>query len=434
MKKFAEERWNSKGLLEVQRKEEDLFIFRFQSEDSKQSILDLSPLPFGNRVLFLWPWSPDKPIQRLSLDTVPVWIQFPDLRLHHFHPHVLSGLGSFVGKPLFMDKPTTAQTRVSFARICVEIKAGADLPKLIHYLDENGSACTQEVIYEWMPIHCPKCLSFGHNCVQPHTKTGASGSATLPPHNSSKPKPHNPNHLRNSSRPPKHGSPTPRHVNNVPQATKQAKILNPFIKTARSDYKHSNPKAVPSLTNLPSSSRPGKRSHNTFAPLTDLLMDENDTTDNPANETAGDRFKHPMNLPAEGSSQEDLNSDEDDDDLLDVDYTQTLADHIKCINTTLEKKKKDVSWYSSCSEEDNADNTPTELIQEPSPLASTPNRGPPSRMKSIITKGSNSRTREENASDRQLKVALNSGSSSLSPGSRPRNRSRGRPRGAKSKR
>lgn len=62
IKKFAEDHWSSKGLLEVQRNEEDLFIFRFQSEEAKQSILDLSPLSFGNRILFLWPWTPNKAI------------------------------------------------------------------------------------------------------------------------------------------------------------------------------------------------------------------------------------------------------------------------------------------------------------------------------------------------------------------------------------
>lgn len=180
MKKFAEEKWSAKGLLEVQKKDEDLFVFRFQSEDSKQSILDLSPLPFGNRVLFLWPWSPDKPIQRLSLNTVPVWIKFPNLRLHHYHPHVLGGLGSFIGKPLFMDKLTAAQQRVSFARICVEVTAGAELPKSVHYYDENGTACTQEVIYEWMPSQCPSCKTFGHNCEQPKQKKHGFWVFTLP--------------------------------------------------------------------------------------------------------------------------------------------------------------------------------------------------------------------------------------------------------------
>lgn len=44
-----------KRLLEVQRIEKDMFVFRFQSEESKQIILKLFPMPFRHRVLCLWP-------------------------------------------------------------------------------------------------------------------------------------------------------------------------------------------------------------------------------------------------------------------------------------------------------------------------------------------------------------------------------------------
>lgn len=153
----------------------------------KQSILDLSPLPFGNRVLFLWPWSPEKPIQRLSLDSVPVWVKFPDLKLHYFNATVLSGLGSLIGKPLFMDKLTTTQNRVAFARICIEINVGEKPPHVIYFKDEEGKECSQEVIYEWMPSLCPKCRTFRHDCTNPtnQAKAGAGGfthksSSTIP--------------------------------------------------------------------------------------------------------------------------------------------------------------------------------------------------------------------------------------------------------------
>lgn len=164
MKQFAEHKWSTKGLLEVQRIDESLFVFRFQSEDSKQEILEQSPLPFGNRVLFLWPWSLDKPIQKLQLNAVPVWVKLPNLRPHYFNSHVLSGLGSIIGKPLFMDKLTTSQSRVAYARICVEINADEAPPASIKFTDENGKECMQEVQYEWMPSRCPSCKTFGHNC------------------------------------------------------------------------------------------------------------------------------------------------------------------------------------------------------------------------------------------------------------------------------
>lgn len=64
-----------------------------------------------------------------------------------------------------MDKATTTKTRVAFARICVRIKAGDELPTSITITDNYGADTNQEVHYEWIPPQCIKCKSFGHNCV-----------------------------------------------------------------------------------------------------------------------------------------------------------------------------------------------------------------------------------------------------------------------------
>lgn len=68
----AEVRRSNKGLIETQKLLEILFIFRFQSEDCKNESLELSPLSFGNRVSLSWPWTPDKKIEKLKLNVVPV--------------------------------------------------------------------------------------------------------------------------------------------------------------------------------------------------------------------------------------------------------------------------------------------------------------------------------------------------------------------------
>lgn len=72
-----------------------------------------------------------------------------------------------IGKSLFMDKLTTSQSRVTFARICVEIKDDNPLPKTINLTDEEGTEITQEVIYDWLPKMCSKCKTFGHDCNSP---------------------------------------------------------------------------------------------------------------------------------------------------------------------------------------------------------------------------------------------------------------------------
>lgn len=92
IKHFADTRWGSKGLLETQKVDEDLFLFRFQTESQKQEILDRSPLPFGNRMLYLWPWKPEEKTQRLKLDALQIWVHFPNLKLQFFNPTTLGKL------------------------------------------------------------------------------------------------------------------------------------------------------------------------------------------------------------------------------------------------------------------------------------------------------------------------------------------------------
>lgn len=94
LKHFVDKKWCSKGLLETQKVEEDLFLFRFQADTHMQEILELSPLPFGNRMIYLWPWRPEKKIQKLSLESLQIWVRFPHLKFQFFNKTTLGKLGS----------------------------------------------------------------------------------------------------------------------------------------------------------------------------------------------------------------------------------------------------------------------------------------------------------------------------------------------------
>ncbi|KAI0522535.1 hypothetical protein KFK09_004915 [Dendrobium nobile] len=52
---------------------------------------------------------------------VPIWISFPNLRLHFFTQLVLHALGSIFRRPLQTDQATASRTRPSMARILVEV-------------------------------------------------------------------------------------------------------------------------------------------------------------------------------------------------------------------------------------------------------------------------------------------------------------------------
>ncbi|XP_027107130.1 uncharacterized protein [Coffea arabica] len=112
-------------------------------------------------MLFLKPWSKEMDITE-ELETVPIWIRFPGLKLHYYTKKSLSKLASFVDKLLYTDKMTATQERISYARVSVELKMDHKLPDCVPYINEFGLAQSQPVEYEWLPPWCKECTKFGH--------------------------------------------------------------------------------------------------------------------------------------------------------------------------------------------------------------------------------------------------------------------------------
>ncbi|KAK1270969.1 hypothetical protein QJS04_geneDACA004421 [Acorus gramineus] len=77
----------------------------------------------------------------------------------------LSLVGYVIGKQLYMDTATASQSRVAFARVCIEISAQSELPDSVLYREE-GIWKDIPVEYEWKPSPCPNCSTFGHSSAQ----------------------------------------------------------------------------------------------------------------------------------------------------------------------------------------------------------------------------------------------------------------------------
>jgi hypothetical protein len=93
---------------------------------------------------------------------LPVWVKFPNLPLQCWSPLCLSKLASVIGKPVHADPPTTSMTRLSYARVLVEVDLLADLPSLINITLSNGVSISQVVSYESLPRFCKQCKTLGH--------------------------------------------------------------------------------------------------------------------------------------------------------------------------------------------------------------------------------------------------------------------------------
>ncbi|KAG6536581.1 hypothetical protein ZIOFF_001639 [Zingiber officinale] len=98
---------------------------------------------------------------------VPVWIHFPDLPIHMFSKATLFSATGIIGKPIKIDEATTDCSRLSVARVCVEI----DLlkPKIEDFWIGIGEEKRlQRVEFEKHPSYYVQCLHLGHSVEECH--------------------------------------------------------------------------------------------------------------------------------------------------------------------------------------------------------------------------------------------------------------------------
>ncbi|XP_020694935.2 uncharacterized protein LOC110108584 [Dendrobium catenatum] len=106
-------------------------------------------------------WTPDFDVRHES-PIVPVWVSFPNLRLHFFNTHILFGWASILGRPLQTDQATASVSRPSVARILVEVDISKKFPNEI-WLGSELNGYFQKVEFENFPIFCAYCKMHGHS-------------------------------------------------------------------------------------------------------------------------------------------------------------------------------------------------------------------------------------------------------------------------------
>ncbi|KAL0928209.1 hypothetical protein M5K25_000081 [Dendrobium thyrsiflorum] len=105
-------------------------------------------------------WTPFFDIRQES-PIVPIWISFPNLRLHFFNPKVLHALGSLFGRPLQTDQAITAKTHPSVARVLVEVDITKKHAKEV-WVGSKAYGYLQKVEFENIPNFCSHCKMHGH--------------------------------------------------------------------------------------------------------------------------------------------------------------------------------------------------------------------------------------------------------------------------------
>ncbi|KAL0297126.1 UNVERIFIED_CONTAM: hypothetical protein Sradi_6764700 [Sesamum radiatum] len=123
----------------------------------------------------IFKWTPTfTPEQESSI--VPVWVCFPELPAHLFHKDALFAVASMIGTPLQIDDFTFNDSKLSQARVGIEINLTKPLVEEFD-LRINGITIRQKVEYEQVPKYCNLCKHVGHDNLECYSK----GNAPRPP-------------------------------------------------------------------------------------------------------------------------------------------------------------------------------------------------------------------------------------------------------------
>ncbi|KAL0903963.1 hypothetical protein M5K25_026029 [Dendrobium thyrsiflorum] len=105
-------------------------------------------------------WTPNFDVREES-PIAPVWILFPNLRLHFFNNLVLFSLASIFGRPLQTDQASSNISRPSVTRVLVELYVSKKHLKEVWFGSElNGYF--QKVEFKNFPRFCAHCKMHGH--------------------------------------------------------------------------------------------------------------------------------------------------------------------------------------------------------------------------------------------------------------------------------
>ncbi|KAK6145440.1 hypothetical protein DH2020_022260 [Rehmannia glutinosa] len=136
-------------------------IIKLQIEEDFNKLWMGTLWSLGDCPMRVFKWTPSfNP--RMEAPLAPVWIRLPGLPIHLFDHNALFSIGLIIGKPLQVDSLTAARSRLSMARVCVELDLLKErIDEIILEFDDATHA--QKIIYERIPDYCTHCKHIGHS-------------------------------------------------------------------------------------------------------------------------------------------------------------------------------------------------------------------------------------------------------------------------------
>ncbi|GAV88870.1 Exo_endo_phos domain-containing protein/DUF4283 domain-containing protein/zf-CCHC_4 domain-containing protein, partial [Cephalotus follicularis] len=156
-------KWSDAGNFSIHTAENGIFVFKCESVEVRNWILDSGPWDVWGVHLALRLWERDLPPISSGFTKITVWVKLMNIPMEYWTTKGLSHMASVLGTPLHMDPATEAKQMISFARICVEMNADRPFPDVIKSKRRSGAIVGVKVEYSWKPPVCERCKVFDHS-------------------------------------------------------------------------------------------------------------------------------------------------------------------------------------------------------------------------------------------------------------------------------
>ena len=166
VKSLVERLWGKHEIPGISTTDNGLYIFRFRDLAARDWVLENGPWYFAGRPIILRIWKPGMEMLNVQITSVPIWVKFFNIPLEYWTVTSLGYIASVVGIPMHLDNLTENHSRLSFARICIEVDVNCTFPKSALLDLGNGKYSTIRIEYPWVPQNCAHCKIFGHSQVK----------------------------------------------------------------------------------------------------------------------------------------------------------------------------------------------------------------------------------------------------------------------------
>lgn len=164
--------WKLKGEMQMTIHGDSIYVFEFDNEDDRLSAIEFGLVFVANQLFLAWHELIEQELTELK--SVPTWVNLRKVPLHMWNATCLSKIASLIGKPIMMDHLTLTKSRMSFARVLVEVDINCNylssLP--VYYKGKHIVDVDVDVEYSWKPQICSECNCFCHTLAKcPKAKT-----------------------------------------------------------------------------------------------------------------------------------------------------------------------------------------------------------------------------------------------------------------------